>query len=103
MPKIEIREGTWTELEYGSESEESGQKRAHKPNKVEWTWPKVRSKRIMQLLGSGIVLGFIFWAAYIVVSSKKIDSVDVIIFELAVATIICCAIAVHLRHTSVRG
>jgi len=80
MTKIPISEGNATTPEYNSESEE----------------------RIQQLLGSGIVLGLIFWAAYIVVSSKKIDSVDVITFELTIALIICFAMAIHLRRASVR-
>jgi hypothetical protein len=101
MTKIEIREENLTEPEYGSKSEESGQIRADTLNTADWAWSKVRSKRIMQLLGSGIVLGLIFWAAYIVVSSKKIDGIDVIAFELTIATIICFAIAVHLRRSSV--
>jgi hypothetical protein len=101
MTKIEITDGNLTELEYSSEPEESGEIKAGKPNTADWAWSKVRSKRIMQLLGSGIVLGIIFWAAYIVVSSKKIDSVDVITFEITIAVIICFAIAVHLRRSSV--
>jgi hypothetical protein len=101
MTKIEISEGKLPEYEYGSESEEIDEIRADKPNKADWAWPEVRSKRIMQLSGSGIVLGLIFWAAYIVISSKEIDSVDVITFELTIAVIICLAIAVHLRRSSV--
>jgi hypothetical protein len=101
MTRIEISEGNLTEPEYGSDSEESSELRADKPKTADWAWSKVRSKRVMQLLGSGIVLGLIFWAAYIVASSKKIDSVDVITFELTIAVIICFAIAVHLRRSSV--
>jgi hypothetical protein len=101
MTRIEISDENLTEHEYGSESEEIGEIKADKPNKADWAWPEVRSKRIMQLLGSGIVFGLIFWAAYIVVSSKEIDSVDVITFELTIAVIICFAIAVHLRRSSV--
>ncbi|MGZ5561491.1 MAG: hypothetical protein ACXWER_03155 [Halobacteriota archaeon] len=101
MTRIKISEGNLAEPEYGSESKESGVIRADNPNTADWAWSKVRSKRIMQLLGSGIVLGLIFWAAYIVVSSKKIDSVDVLTFELTIAFIICFAIAVHLRRSSV--
>lgn len=100
MTKIEISKDKLTESEYYSESEESVEIRADKPNTVDLAWPKIRSKRVMQLLGSGIVLGLIFWAAYIVVSGKKIGSIDVIIFELTIATIICFAIAMHLRRTS---
>jgi len=102
MTKIEISEGNATTPEYDSESEESSEVRADKLDMADWIWPKVRSKRIQQLLGSGIILGLIFWAAYIVVSSKKIDSVDVITFELTIALIICFAMAIHLRRTSVR-
>ena len=102
MTKIEISEGNVTKRDYESESEESGAIRADKPDITDWIGPKVRSKRIQQLVGSGIVLGLIFWAAYIVVSSKKIDSVDVITFEFTIALIICFALAIHLRRTSVR-
>jgi hypothetical protein len=101
MTRIEISEESVTEPEYGSESEERGEIRSDKLHTADWAWSKVGSKRVMQLLGSGIVLGLIFWAAYIVVSSKKIDSVDVITFELTIAIIICFAIAVHLRRSSV--
>jgi hypothetical protein len=101
MTRIEISEENLTEPEYGSESEERGEIRSDKLHTADWAWSKVRSKRVMQLLGSGIVLGLIFWAAYIVISSKKIDSVDVITFELTIAIIICFAIAAHLRRSSV--
>jgi hypothetical protein len=101
MTRIEISEQNLTGPEYGSESEESAEIGSDKLNTADWAWFKVRSKRVKQLLGSGIVLGLIFWAAYIVVSSKKIDSVDVITFELTIAIIICFAIAVHLRRSSV--
>jgi hypothetical protein len=101
MTRIRISQGNLAESEYGSESEESGEIRADKSNTADWVLSKARSKRIIQLLGSGIVVGLIFWAAYIVVSSKKIDSVDVITFELTIAVIICFAIAVHLRRSSV--
>jgi hypothetical protein len=102
MTKIPISEENVITPEYDSESEESGEVRADKPDRADWIWPKVRSKRIQQLLGSGVILGLIFWAAYIVVSSKTIDSVDVITFELTIALIICFAMAIHLRRTSVR-
>ncbi|HEY5138009.1 MAG TPA: hypothetical protein VIJ25_01635, partial [Methylococcales bacterium] len=69
MTRIKISEGNLAAPEYGSESEESGEIRADKPNTADWVLSKFRSKRITQLLGSGIVLGLIFWAAYIVVSS----------------------------------
>jgi hypothetical protein len=101
MTRIEISEENVTGPEYGSESEESAEIGSDKLHTADWAWSKVRSKRVMQLLGSGLVLGLIFWAAYIVVSSKKIDSVDVITFELTIAIIICFAIAVHLRRSSV--
>jgi hypothetical protein len=102
MTKIAISEGSFAEPEHGSESEESGEIRADKPNTVGRAWPKVRSKRNTQVLGSGIVLLLVYWAAYIIVSGKKIGTVDVITFELTIAVIICCAIAVHLRRTSIR-
>src|SRR5665647_3314553 len=101
MTRIKISEGNLAEPEYGSESEESGEIRADKPNTADRVLSKVRSKRIIQLLVAGIVLGLIFCAAYIVVSSKKIDCVDVLTFELTIAVIICFAIAVHLRRSSV--
>jgi predicted signal transduction protein with EAL and GGDEF domain len=103
MTKISISEGSFAEPEYGSESEESVEIRAGKSDTAGKAWPKVRSKRITQVLGSGIVLLLSFWAAYIIVSGKKIDTVDVITFELTIVVIICFAIAMHLRRTSVRS
>ncbi len=102
MTKIGIIEGTLTKPEYGSVSDESDETRVDKLDTADGTWLKVRAKRIKQLLGSGIALVLAFWATYIVVSSKEMDSVDVIAFELTIAIIICFAIAVHLRRTSVR-
>jgi hypothetical protein len=102
MTKIEISEGDLAETAYRSESDEGSETRAGKPNISDWAWRKVRSKRITQLLGAGIVLGLILWAAYIVASRKKFDSVDVITFELTITVIVCVAIAVHLRRSSVR-
>jgi len=102
MTKIGISEGNLTKPEYGSASDESDEIRADKSDTADGPWPKVRSTRVKQLLGSGIALVLSFWATYIVVSSKEMDSVDVIAFELTIATIICFAIAVHLRRTSVR-
>jgi len=102
MTKIAISEGSFAESEYDSESEESRELSEDKPNTAGRAWPKVRSKRITQVLGSGIVLLLIYWAAYIIVSGKKINTVDVITFELTIVVIICLAIAVHLRRTSVR-
>jgi hypothetical protein len=101
MTKIEISEGNLTTPEYESKSEESREIRADKPDVADWPWPKVKSRRSQQLVGSGIVLGLIFWAAYILVSSKKIDSVEVLTFELTIALIICFALAIHLRRTRI--
>jgi hypothetical protein len=102
MTKIGISEGNITKSEYSSASDESDGIRVDKSDTADGAWPKVRSKRIKQLLASGISLVLAFWATYIVASSKEMDSVDVIAFELTIATIICFAIAVHLRRTSVR-
>jgi hypothetical protein len=102
MTKIGISEGNITKSEYSSASDESDEIRVDKLDTADGSWPKVRSKRIKQLLASGIALVLAFWATYIVVSSKEMGSVDVIAFELTIATIICFAIAVHLRRTSVR-
>jgi hypothetical protein len=102
MTKIEISDGNFTKSESRSASDESDEIRADKSDSADRAWPKIRSKRFKQLLGSGIALVLAFWATYIVVSSKEIDSIDVIAFELTIATIICIAIAVHLRRTNVR-
>jgi hypothetical protein len=102
MTKIEISDGNLTKSESSSASDESDEIRAHNSDSAAGAWSNVRSKRFKQLLGSGIALVLAFWATYIVVSSKEIDSVDVITFELTIATIICFAIAVHLHRTSIR-
>lgn len=102
MTKIGINEGNLAKPQYGGVSDESDEIRADKSDRADGSWLKARAKRIKQLLGSGIVLVLAFWATYIVVSSKEMDSVDVIAFELTIATIICFAIAEHLRRTSVR-
>ena len=101
MTKIGISEGNLAKPEYGSVSDESDEIRADKSDTADGAWLKARAKRIKQLLGSGIVLGLAFWATYIVVSSKKIDSVEVLTFELTIALIICFALAIHLRRTRI--
>jgi hypothetical protein len=101
MTKIEISDGNLAKREYGSVSDESDEIRADKSDTADGAWLKARANRIKQLLGSGIVLGLIFWAAYILVSSKKIDSVEVLTFELTIALIICFALAIHLRRTRI--
>lgn len=101
MTKIEISDGNLAKREYGSASDESDEIRADKSDTADGAWLKARANRIKQLLGSGIVLGLIFWAAYILVSSKKIDSVEVLTFELTIALIICFALAIHLRRTRI--
>ena len=93
MTKIGINEGNLAKPQYGSVSDESYEIMADKSDTADGPWLKARAKRIKQLLGSGIVLVLAFWATYIVVSSKEMDSVDVIAFELTIATIICFAIA----------
>ncbi|MGZ4884261.1 MAG: hypothetical protein ACXV5H_04055 [Halobacteriota archaeon] len=102
MTKIEISEGNLTKLEYGGVPDESDETGVNESDMANSGWLKVRANRIKQLVGSGIVLVLVFWATYIVVSGKEMDSVDVIAFELTIATIICFAIAVHLRRTSIR-
>jgi hypothetical protein len=101
MTKIEISDGNLAKREYGSVSDESDEIRADKSDTADGAWLKARANRIKQFLGSGIVLGLIFWAAYILVSSKKIDSVEVLTFELTIALIICFALAIHLRRTRI--
>ena len=103
MTKIEISDGNLAKREYGSVSDESDEVRADKSDTADGAWLKARANRIKQLLGSGIVLGLIFWAAYILVSSKKIDSVEVLTFELTIALIICFALAIHLRRTRINS
>jgi hypothetical protein len=102
MTKIEISEGNLAKPEYGGVSVESDEIIADKSDTADGAWLQARAKHFKQLVGSGIVLVLAFWATYIIVSSKEMDSADVIAFELTIVTIICCAIAVHLRRTSVR-
>jgi hypothetical protein len=100
MTKIEITEGDLAGAPHGTEPDKGSEKRQGKPNVTEWAWLKVRSKRVTQLLGATIISALILWAAYIIAANKKIDSVDVITFELTITVIICLAIAVRLNRLS---
>jgi hypothetical protein len=102
MTKIEIAEGDLAEAPYGTGSDEDSEKRVGKLNITKWAWSKVRSKRVTQFLGVTIISALILWTAYIIAANKKIDSVDVITFELTITVIICLAIAAHLNHSSSR-
>src|SRR5664279_1540396 len=101
MTKIGISEGNLAKPEYGSVSDESDEIRADKSDRADGSWLKARAKRIKQLLGSGIVLVLAFWATYIVVSSKEMDSVDVIAFELTIATLSLIHISEPTRRTPI--